>query len=95
MSIPASVTHIGRSAFDGCVKLTDVYYGKDAQMWESVDKEYGNGPLINAEIHYNASGIPELKPPVISGLSYDGKTCTFTALFEYIPALLRVFHRQR
>ena len=30
-------------------------------------------------------GIPEFKTPVISGLSYDGNTCTFTAAFDNIP----------
>ncbi|MCF0230428.1 MAG: leucine-rich repeat domain-containing protein, partial [Parasporobacterium sp.] len=52
--IPAYVTDIGSSAFNGC-KLKYVFYGGDETAWEGVFIGASNTPLTNAFIHYEAT----------------------------------------
>ncbi len=51
ITIPASVSRIGDSAFSGCGMLTDVYYGGSPEDWQRLDKGFGNEALELATLH--------------------------------------------
>jgi len=53
VTIPISVKTIEQGAFNGCTKLTDVYYGGTAEQWDSVEIQNGNDPLSRATIHFS------------------------------------------
>lgn len=54
--IPRSVKSIGRSAFDECDGLQDIYYSGSEADWANMKVEStGNEALTKATIHYNAS----------------------------------------
>ena len=52
ITIPVTVTDIGRRAFQGCSLLTDVYYGGTQNQWEAVNVGSYNQPLQNATMHF-------------------------------------------
>ena len=52
VEIPNTVTKVGKSAFNDCKALTDVYYYGTEDDWNEVVIESGNDPLLNATIHY-------------------------------------------
>lgn len=52
VEIPNTVTKVGKSAFNKCIALTDVYYYGTEDDWNEVVIESGNDPLLNATIHY-------------------------------------------
>ncbi|MBR2320487.1 MAG: leucine-rich repeat domain-containing protein [Clostridia bacterium] len=52
VSIPASVTVVGKNAFAECAKLTDVYYGGKQADWEAVAIADGNDVLSKAKKSY-------------------------------------------
>ena len=54
VTIPSSVTGIGPYAFDACFRLTIVYFGGSEAQWNQITMGEGNGPLLNATIHYNS-----------------------------------------
>jgi len=53
IEIPNSVVSIGSSAFNGCDKLTNVYYKGNEEEWGAISIASYNVPLSNAVIHYN------------------------------------------
>ena len=59
ISIPASVTTIYASSFEGCRNLAKVYFGGSEAQWNQVAVESGDGPLSRAEIVFNSSGSIE------------------------------------
>ena len=72
ITIPSSVTSIGRKAFQGCGSLTDVYYGGTEEQWGQVSVNgTGNTALTNATFHYTQPQEPEepeiTNPTVIVG----------------------------
>lgn len=52
VSIPASVTVVGKQAFAECAKLADVYYGGKQADWEALTVGEGNDVLGKAKMHY-------------------------------------------
>ena len=52
VSIPASVTVVGKLAFAECAKLADVYYGGKQADWEALTVGEGNDLLGKAKMHY-------------------------------------------
>ncbi len=54
VTVPVTVTEIGRKAFNGCTSLTDVYYEGSEEEWKVLLDAIGTGndALINAEIHF-------------------------------------------
>ncbi|MCD8238022.1 MAG: leucine-rich repeat domain-containing protein [Clostridiales bacterium] len=48
VTIPTSLTYVGESAFDGCDRLTTVYYEGTEDDWDSINIEGYNDPLTNA-----------------------------------------------
>jgi hypothetical protein len=54
ITLPASVTYISSRAFEDCAALQDVYYsGCEAQWIDVKIDEYGNGPFLNANLHFS------------------------------------------
>ena len=52
ITIPDSVTSIGRSAFFGCAALTDVHYSGTKEQWQAIESQNGrNDSLSSATIH--------------------------------------------
>ncbi len=70
ISIPDSVTSISGAAFYHCGGLTDVYYSGTKNQWEKIDIKGGNGPLLNATIHFMAP--LQVKPiqPVVDATNH-------------------------
>ena len=56
IALPATVTSIGESAFDGCTNLTTVYYAGTKAEWEAVKIGTNNAPLSSANMVYNYTG---------------------------------------
>ena len=52
VSIPSSVTVVGKQAFAECAKLADVYYGGKKADWEALTVGEGNDVLGKAKMHY-------------------------------------------
>ncbi len=55
VTIPATVTSIGDSAFSGCSNLTDVYYEGKVAEWSAITVGSGNDALANATVHCSDS----------------------------------------
>lgn len=51
VTIPASVTGIGDSAFSACKVLKDVYYNATQAQWDAISIGLFNEPLLNAALH--------------------------------------------
>ena len=51
VTIPDTITDIGKRAFDGCANLTDVYFGGTAAKWAEVTIFAFNDSLNNAAFH--------------------------------------------
>ena len=71
LTIGKGVTSIDDFSFYNCSSLKDIYYTGTEEEWNNIFiSEYGNEPLLNAEIHYNY--VPEL----LSGTCGDNLTWT-------------------
>ena len=65
ITIPAGVKYIGQDAFGPCSSLKNVFYAGSEEQWNQIDintdgsnyaVDVGNAYLLNANIHYNATG---------------------------------------
>ena len=52
ISIPDSVTSIGKMAFERCTSLQNVYYTGTKTQWEAVVIGSSNDALLNATVHF-------------------------------------------
>ncbi len=60
VTIPESVTSIGKWAFSNCTALKTVYYGGTRVQWKLVEiEEEGNAPLLAAELRCAAIDVGE------------------------------------
>ena len=57
VTLPASITEIGKNAFAYCGNLTDVYYGSTEEQKETIAISAGNEDLLNAEWHYKGDSV--------------------------------------
>ena len=57
ITIPSSVTSIGRGAVYGCSNLTDIYYDGIAAQWNSITINNDNGPIDDAAIHCTKAAV--------------------------------------
>ena len=57
IALPATITSIGDSAFDGCTNLTTVYYAGTKEQWEAVTIGEENAPLSSATIRCSDGDI--------------------------------------
>ena len=56
IALPATVTSIGDSTFDGCTNLSTVYYAGTKAEWAAVNIGTDNAPLSSANMVYNYTG---------------------------------------
>ena len=57
ITLPGSVSEIGKAAFSGCTGLGDVYYSGTKAEWESISIASGNDCLTSATIHCSDGDI--------------------------------------
>lgn len=69
LTLPNTITDIGRRAFDGCTSLTDVYYGGTEEEWANINISTGNTPLENAQIHFTGESV---KKYTVTFADHDG-----------------------
>lgn len=55
VTIPVGVTSVGSYAFNGCKRLSDVYYGGTREQWEQIAIDDKNTYLAAATIHFNSN----------------------------------------
>lgn len=54
ITIPSSVISIDSFAFQRCGKLKDIYYTGSKEQWVEIGIDYSyNGPLLNANVHFD------------------------------------------
>ncbi len=75
ITIPTSVTYIGKNSFAYCYALTDVYYAGSEAQWNRIQVLEGNDDLLNARIHF---AIPDENWQSPSGICGDNLTWTIT-----------------
>ncbi len=54
--LPASMTRIGRDAFENCGSLSQIFYGGSEVESQQINTQTGNDNLVNATWHYNSTG---------------------------------------
>ena len=59
VTIPASVTEIDYYAFYGCYRLKTVCFAGGALQWKCISIEFGNDPLLRAELSINGTDMAE------------------------------------
>lgn len=69
LTLPSTITDIGRRAFLNCTKLTDVYYNGTEEEWANVNISTGNDPLENAQIHFSEAST---KKYTVTFVDHDG-----------------------
>ncbi len=83
LTVPTSVTSIGRHAFNSCSSLTDVYYGGTQVQWNAISIGSNNGSLLNATIHYAQSELAITSQPTdFNGQLGDAVSFTIEATGE-------------
>ena len=71
VTIPASVTSIGSSAFVRCSELTDVRYAGSREQWNQIDIRNNNEPLTGASFTYGVTVPTAPSKPAFTDIS-DG-----------------------
>ncbi len=59
VTLPVTLTEIGKDAFSGCQNITDVYYAGTEDIWKTIKVASGNDALLNATIHFKTGGLVE------------------------------------
>ncbi|MDD6483226.1 MAG: leucine-rich repeat protein [Clostridiales bacterium] len=94
--IENGVTSIGRSAFDNCSSLTDVYYNGNKEQWQSISIGSSNSSLTRATIHFlpntattqngNTFTVTPRNLPdncLIMLVCYNNDICTYVGTYNY------------
>ena len=71
ITIPRTVTSIGRWAFDGCYGLSKVTFTGTRAQWNAIDVKEYNDPLLSANITFAGSG--PAAPTVTAGTDSQGR----------------------
>ena len=93
ITLGKGLTNVGNSAFYGCDSLRDVYFTGTESEWDAVEKEYGNDPLLEAELHCLNDG----KPPVVPEKPDDpdepdgGKTGFLQRFLDFFRRIIDFF----
>jgi len=88
VSIPTTVTSIGRSAFQYCYGLTDVYYAGAGMEWDNINIGAVNDALEDATMHFGKENIltGECGEHAYFSLNLDTNTLTISgsgAMYSY------------
>ena len=88
VTIPTTVTAIGRSAFQYCYGLTDVYYAGAGMEWDNIGIGAVNDALEDATMHFGKENIltGECGEHVYFSLNLDTNTLTISgsgAMYDY------------
>ena len=88
VSIPTTVTAIGRSAFQYCYGLTDVYYAGAGMEWDNINIGAVNDALEDATMHFGKENIltGECGEHAYFSLNLDTNTLTISgsgAMYSY------------
>ena len=88
VTIPTTVTAIGRSAFQYCYGLTDVYYAGAGMEWDNINIGAVNDALEDATMHFGKENIltGECGEHAYFSLNLDTNTLTISgsgAMYSY------------
>ena len=89
VTIPESVKSIGGCAFADCKKLKDVYYTGTEEAWKHILMDFGNDPLENAGIHYNATVLFPSASQTADGTVYKVSAANLPTSSVVIVALYK------
>lgn len=84
VTLPATLTHIDYSAFDGCSDLTTVNYAGSPEQWNNIKIANHNDELLNATRHYyssNASTVSSEENSIFPSTA-TGNDHSFAASFS-------------
>lgn len=84
VTLPATLTHIDYSAFDGCSDLTTVNYAGSPEQWNNIKIANHNDELLNATKHYyssNASTVSSEENSIFPSTA-TGNDHSFAASFS-------------
>ena len=83
-----TVTAIGKTAFQSCISLRDVYFIGSSEQWETITIGQGNNSLVNATIHFV---LPDLILPsaltTVEAEAFTGGAFTYVKLPENIAVI--------
>ncbi len=84
VAIPDSVTNIEHAAFGDCTSLKYVFYGGTQKQWSKVVIDGYNVVLMNANIHYNATGHNNKFTITKATLTKNGKLVPKCSVCGYV-----------
>lgn len=85
VSFPATLTYIGRRAFNGCSSITDVYFDGSEEEWaNNVEISTYNSPIENAQMHFKT---PETVKYTVTFLGKDGVVLKTESVEEGMSAI--------
>lgn len=67
IEIPRTVFYIDADSFEGCMNLTDIYYGGSEEAWNNIKKNIPD----NIAIHYNASPLSTDITVTVNGVKVE------------------------
>jgi len=79
--IPRGLTTIEDAAFRGCSSLQNVMFMGSEAEWESISKGKNNDPLLNADISFAITPVPE-PDPVIPRDEFSDVTDTSSSIYR-------------
>ena len=89
MTIPKSVTSIGKDAFSYCWSHKDVFYSGTEEEWKNISIGSNNYRLTNATIHYNATVLTPSVTRTAGGTVYKVSAANLPVSSVVVVALYK------